>query len=115
MVHGERPQHDLSFVGQLHADGAAVGGARAAPHEVALGEPVDQFHHAVMAQLHPLAQVTDRDVGRRRALHRQEQLMLLRLKADAACGVLAGPKELPQLVAELSEGGVIDAAVIPGP
>jgi len=62
----------------------------------------------VVADLQPFRKIADADlVPCRHALHRQQQLVLLRFDADGRSSVFAEGQETPYLVAKLGQGTVI--------
>lgn len=96
-VQRTQPIHDLlAFVGHEYAHSARVVWM-ARPLDKALPlRPVDQLDHAVVAQLKPVGQLTHRrPLPARKALQRQQQLVLLRSQAVTPYGLLTETKVVP--------------------
>ena len=88
---------------QAHFHPAPVGRRRGAAHQAAPGQPVDQADGAVVAELEPFGEFTDRDiVAFREALDREQRLVLLRGQARGAGRLLA---ELLETAQGVPEGG----------
>src|SRR5215207_7810110 len=90
-VKGAEPAEQLLPVArQHHPDGPCVIRVRRPLHEPLALCAVDQFHHAVVAQLQPVREFADHGpVAARVSLERQHQLVLLGRDAVTAHGLLA--------------------------
>jgi hypothetical protein len=67
-------------------------------------KPVHHLHGAVMTKLHALGKFANRGrAAGRKSAHRQQEQVLLRLKASAASRLLAPVQELPDLMTEFPE------------
>jgi len=95
----------FAVAGQLDEYLAPVVGAAQAAEQTALDQAIDQFHRAVMLELHPFGQNSD---GRfkvlRQTSNREQQLMLLWLDAGFARCVFAETQEATDLIAKFRHG-----------
>src|SRR4051794_24868637 len=73
----------LALIRQTNEDTTMVLLITLALNQMMLGQAINQFDRAVMLDLQPLGYLANRRLpSRRQALHRQQQLVLLRLQAD---------------------------------
>jgi hypothetical protein len=87
---GETPKQRLAFICQTDEDAAMILLIALALNQMMLGQTINQFDRAVMLYLQPLGYLANRRLASRwQALHRQQQLMLLRLQANQPCLSLA--------------------------
>src|SRR3989442_618934 len=108
-IQRELPQHRLAGGTERDRDFAPIATVTPACDHVALDQPVDELHDAVVAELEPLGQRSDR--GRPtavQALELQEQEILLGLDTGRPGSLLAAPHEAPDLVTQLGQGLVVD-------
>ena|SRR5437762_4544878 len=97
---GELFEDGFSLACRRHHDGAPVAPAGFLPDQAPARRPLDQAHHGVVAFLKELRELGDRGRAEsRKALHAEEQLMLLRGDARGAGRLLAETQETAQLVA----------------
>ena len=108
VVEREVAEFRLARGGEVDQDAAAVGVVPPAPEQPQAFEAVDQFDGAVVLQEEPLGQGADRGRDRRReTFQRQEELVLLRLQASRARGLLAEMEEAPEAIAHLGQRAVL--------
>ena len=101
----------LSAARELEQDFTAVGLAARASDETVRLQPVAQLDSAVMLDLQSLGQYTDRHLGLTwQSLDRQQRLMLLRLDASDAHGLLAKIQEPANFVPKISQRSIINSA-----
>ncbi|HVR17195.1 MAG TPA: hypothetical protein VMS25_12615 [Candidatus Limnocylindrales bacterium] len=95
----------FAVASQLDENLPAVVGAAQAAEQAALDQTVDQFHRAVMLELHPFGQNSDgRFKTLRQTANREQQLMLLRLDASFTRCVFAETQEATDLIAKFRHG-----------
>jgi len=94
--------------GKLEADAATVLGIRFTGDQSGLGEPVRKFDRAVVADAQPFGEVADTWVGfSRRALDRQQRLVLAWRQARLGGGGFAEFQEAAELIAEFGQPPVV--------
>jgi hypothetical protein len=97
-------QNVVSSSGQHHPDRPAVAWIRHTLDESLALHPIKQLDHAVMAQLQSLSQLSyGRPLAARKALQRQQQLVLLRRQTMPTHGLLAEPQIPADTEAELGK------------
>jgi hypothetical protein len=98
----------LAGVGEADEHLAAVVLAALGGDEAALLGAANQLVRRVVLQLEPLRQVTDgRQAVDGHPLHREQELVLLRLEAGLAGGPLAEVQEAADPIAQLGEDAVL--------
>jgi hypothetical protein len=103
---GGRESLDLALTSgrEAHLDTAPIRMRGSPADETLPGQPVDETHGAVMAQLQPLRQVADRHVvPPAEPLDRQQGLVLLRGEPAGKRRVPAEPLEPPQRMAQFRQ------------
>lgn len=91
-------------------DPALVVGVAASADQKSGSKAIKQPDHTVVIELQSIRQPRDgRTRVRRSAFQRQQQLMMLWFDASVSRGIFAGTQEAPDLIAEFSQGGVVDA------
>jgi hypothetical protein len=87
---GETPEQRLALICQTDENAAMILIIALALNQMMLGQTINQFDRTVMLYLQPLGYLANRRLPSRwQALHRQQQLMLLRLQANQSCLTLA--------------------------
>src|SRR5215472_1753693 len=70
--------------------------------------PVNQLHHAVMVELHPLREPRHgRRLSRRKTAHGQNHLILLRVHSQLSDLLLHVARKATQLIAELGQSDIL--------
>src|SRR5262249_44951020 len=104
----EAREQRLAARRERELDLAPVLARTAAAQEAALLEAIGELDRTVVAQLQPLGEHADRRAPvEREALHREQQLVLLRGEPGGARRGLAEAQEQAHAVAELREGAVL--------
>ena len=102
MVQRECLEKFFAVVSQLDENLPAIVGRAQAAKQASVDQTIDQFHGAVMLQLHPFRQNSD---GRfkilRKTANREQELMLLRFDAGLARGVFAETQKPTDLIAQV--------------
>jgi hypothetical protein len=105
----------FAVMGELDQDLAAIIGGTQAAEISPVHQPIDQLDRAVVLQLHAFGQNADRRfeaVGQ--PSYGQEQLVLLRLDAGLARGMLAETEKPADLVAQFRHSFEIGRGLISG-
>jgi hypothetical protein len=104
VLQGELPQHLFTLGSQGKPYFAAVFPAAIAPDIASDGEPVYQFNRTVMSNLQPLGQLSDAwaDVARQ-PFQGKHKLMLVRLEASHARGLLTEVKKTADPITQFRE------------
>src|SRR5579862_4673435 len=109
------PQQRLAAAREPEQDFPAILAGLLAPDGAMLGEPVNQLDGAVMLDLQPLSELTNRRAGAfRQAFDRKQQLVLRRLEPILAGRVGAELQEAANLVAEFRQSAVFPRGEIGG-
>jgi hypothetical protein len=104
----EAPQHRFSWHRQSHSYLAPVGHAAHSFDQASLLQPVDQPDRAMVADQEVIGNLPDGGPPRlRQGARCQQQLVLLRFQPFLAGGPLAKVKEIPDLIAKLTERGIV--------
>ncbi len=94
----------LALSGQTNPNFAPIPGGGLTNDGAAVREAIDQFDGAVMAELEAIGKLADGgEFSRGESFDGQEKLMLLRLDAVGAGGILAIAEEFADPVAEFGE------------
>jgi len=107
VLDGKFAQNTLACARQANQHLPPVTFANLAADEAVRHHAVDQFHRAMVPDLHPFREIPDCRALLRRsgiALHRQQELMMLRLDFARPRRRLAEMKEAPDLISELGQG-----------
>ena len=93
--------------GQANEDFAAILGGGFADDGAVIGQAIDQLDRAVMTNLKAIGEFGNgRELSRRQAFDREEELMLLRLDSMGSGGFFAIAEEFPDLVAEFGQRAI---------
>jgi hypothetical protein len=108
VLQGELPQHLFTLWSQGKPYFAPVFATAIAPDIAADGEPVHQFNGTVMSNLQSLGQLSDAwaDVSRQ-PFQGKHELMLVRLQASHARGLLAEVKKTADPITQFRERLVV--------
>lgn len=113
MEQGEPAQHIFSMSSQRHQHTPLILLIAVALNQVTLYHAVHQLNHTMMLDLEALRQVADCYFSLfLPPFQRQQELVLLRLKANRARGLFAKSEEVSQLIAKLGQGLVFTYAKI---
>ena len=104
-------QHRFALRRQANADLPPVAFRAAAPDQPALRQPVDQSHHAVMAELQALGQLAHARLAGRR-FDSQKQLMLRGFQPGPPRRLLTEAQKAADLITEFCQGLIIGRAQI---
>jgi hypothetical protein len=108
VLQGELPQHLFTLGSQGKPYFAAVFAAAIAPDIAAGREPVHQFNRTVMSNLQPLGQFSDsRADANRQPFQGKHELMLVRLQASHARGLLTEVKKTADPITQFRERLVV--------
>jgi hypothetical protein len=108
MVQREMPQNPLALGREFHAHLSPVLVSAGLLDEAPLHQPVHQFDGAMVLELKALGQIGDgRPWVAAHTLHREHQLMVLRLDSGLPGRILAEVQETADLVTEFRQGLVV--------